>query len=279
MLPGVFVNHTGTPTWWQRAWGGVLHAWPAALREESALRAAKGPGWRSHDDSGAILLAVDHARTLVSPPGYEIRRARDFTRVVRWTPMPPRVRLEHAVLSVAAKARDDFALVEILAEECRSRRTSAVRLLRALEECSRVRDRARLEAILRDVADGACSVLEHGYLERVERAHGLPSPGRQVRDRVVAGVVYRDVAYASHGVVIELDGRLFHDSASQRDADLDRDLEVSVRQGRTVRLGWGQVFRRPCRTAYLIGQLLRARGWVGWPTACGPDCPATRRAA
>src|SRR3546814_8158325 len=31
VIPGVFVNHTGPPSWRQRAWAGVLHYEPAAL--------------------------------------------------------------------------------------------------------------------------------------------------------------------------------------------------------------------------------------------------------
>ena len=42
ILPGVFVDHTGVPTWHQRAWCGVLFHEPAALAGASALRAAFG---------------------------------------------------------------------------------------------------------------------------------------------------------------------------------------------------------------------------------------------
>jgi predicted methyltransferase len=50
---------------------------------------------------------------------------------------------------------------------------------------------------------------------------------------------YRDVVYAEFEQVVELDGRLFHDSADARDADLDRDLDAAVERLGTVRLGWG----------------------------------------
>lgn len=38
----------------------------------------------------------------------------------------------------------------------------------------------------------------------------------------------RDVAYRDQGWYVELDGRLFHDTAERRDADLDRDLDAAV---------------------------------------------------
>ncbi|GGM94264.1 hypothetical protein GCM10009721_20640 [Terrabacter tumescens] len=37
--PGVYVDHTGAPTWPQLAWAAVLFHWPAALAGTSALRA------------------------------------------------------------------------------------------------------------------------------------------------------------------------------------------------------------------------------------------------
>jgi hypothetical protein len=54
MLPGVYVNHTGDPTWLQRAWAGVLYYWPAALAGASAMRVTAGPRWRQHDDAGPV---------------------------------------------------------------------------------------------------------------------------------------------------------------------------------------------------------------------------------
>lgn len=81
ILPGVFVDHTGEPTWLQRAWAGVLACWPAALTHESSLRAANGPGWAGRGDHLPILLAVDRDRRLTPPPGYGLRvRARRRAR-------------------------------------------------------------------------------------------------------------------------------------------------------------------------------------------------------
>jgi hypothetical protein len=94
-----------------------------------------------------------------------------------------------------------------------------------------------------------------------------------VRDRAGAGVVYRDVLYDC-GLVVELDGRLFHDTTEQRDRDLERDLDAAVTHLLTVRLGWGQVFDRPCRTATRLGLLLGRRGWAGGAQRCGPTCTA-----
>ena len=110
-------------------------------------------------------------------------------------------------------------------------------------------------------------MLEHGYLTRVERPHGLGPARRQVSDRLGAGAIYRDVLYAG-GLVVELDGRLFHDTTAQRDKDLDRDLDAAVAGNDTVRLGWGQVYDRACWTASRVARLLTP--------AAGRDTPELR---
>jgi hypothetical protein len=91
-------------------------------------------------------------------------------------------------------------------------------------------------------------VLEHGYLTRIERPHGLPVGTRQEGSVTTQGHVLRDVVYRAYGRVVELDGRLFHDTAGQRDADLDRDLDAAVAGQATVRLDGVRVYDRPWST-------------------------------
>jgi hypothetical protein len=127
--------------------------------------------------------------------------------------------------------------------------------------------------VLSDIADGTCSVLEHEYLSKVERPHRLPRGSRQRRAGTSTGVVYRDVAYDA--LLIELDGRLFHDTASQRDRDFERDLDAAVGGHQSLRLSWGQVHARPCSTAAKVAAVLAHRGWAGSVAACGPRCEAS----
>ena len=272
LLPGVYVDHTGRPTWQQRSWAGVLHAWPAALSGASALRAVAGPGWRRYDDEGPIDLAIAWERRLVAPEGYRIHRVRGLEGRVQWLAGPPRVRVEEAALEVAAAAATPFGAIAVLADLCQLRRTTPARMLTCLDARSRIRGRGWLGDVLDDLAAGTCSVLEHAYLTGVERAHGLPTGRRQHRVVAQGGVTYRDVDYDELGLVVELDGRLFHDSATRRDADLDRDLDAAVAGRASVRLSWGQVLDRPCRTAGRISDLLQARGWAGTAVPCGPGC-------
>jgi hypothetical protein len=134
-----------------------------------------------------------------------------------------------------------------------------------------------VSALLDDIASGAESVLEHGYLARVERAHGLPRATRQVERRARGGREYRDVEYADYAMVVELDGRLGHDSFGAQGRDADRDLADQVSGRHAVRLRWHQVFGTPCETAASLAVLLKRAGWTGAPRPCGPDCPVGGR--
>ena len=269
--PGVYVDHTGPPSWLQLAWGGVLLCWPAALAGQSALRAAEGPG--SQRRSTSVEVAISHDRRAQHRDGVDVRRLVHLEERVQWHLGPPRLRYEEAALDVATEADSDMAALSELSRAIQGRRTTAVRLLRSLEGRERVTRRAWVRSVLADVAAGACSVLEHGYLTQVERSHGLAPARRQVRDRVGGGAVYRDIEYDG-GLVVELDGRLFHDTTAQRDKDFDRDLVTAVRRKGSLRLSYGQVFDRPCWTAAHVGALLIDRGWTAAPRPCSPECLA-----
>ena len=265
--PGVYVNHTGPLTWHQRAWAGVLFSWPAALSHDSAVRAGDGPGRRARDES-TIHIAVDRHRSLVAPPGIRLHRMSGFGQRVRWNLGPPRIRYEDALLDIAADTGSDLDALGILADACGSRRTTAWRLVTTLGDRRRIARRDWLDSVLRDIAEGTCSVLEHGYLTRVERPHGLPRGRRQRPAVSTRGRVFRDVDYKRFGLIVELDGRAFHKSVADRDRDLDRDLDAAVERRETVRIGYGQVFDRECSTAWRIGSILLDRGWRGSPTNC-----------
>jgi hypothetical protein len=272
LLPGVFVDHTGEPSWRQRAVAGCLYYQPAVLAGASALRAVIGSGWRHHDERAPIEISIDHARRRSALPGYAVGRIVGLNARAQWNTSPPRTRVEDAALDVAARQATELDTIGILADVCQSRRTTARRIIAALDRRPRLSNRAWLRSVLSDIGDGTCSTLEHGYLVRVERPHGLPSPRRQAVASIELGRARRDVDYDPHPLLVELDGRLFHDSAQQRDLDLDRDLDAAVDGRHTVRLGWGQVFGRPCRTAARIAALLAQRGWSGVPRRCGPTC-------
>jgi hypothetical protein len=271
LLPGVYVDHTGRPTWCQRAWGGVLYFAPAALADESALFAAQ-PRPGRQDDGAPIAIAIDRHRHVHRRPGYRLCWVTAFADAVLAAASPPRMRVEDAALRVASRRRSRLDAVQDLAEPVQARLTTPDRIADALGRHPKLPDRGWIAQVLDDLAQGSWSVLEHGYLVRVERAHGLPVGIRQHRSSVGGRSVYRDVDYAPYGVYVELDGTLFHASAAQHHLDLERDLEAAVSGRSTVRLGWGQVFDGACATAARVARLLRSRGWGDAPRPCGADC-------
>ncbi|KRB80570.1 hypothetical protein ASE01_03110 [Nocardioides sp. Root190] len=279
--PGVYVDHTGPLTWRQRAWAAVLACWPAALAGWSALRAHEGPGRRRPPGSDDIEVVVHQGRRPPALAGVRARESRSFDESVQLGLSPPRQRYDDAILDLADRATDEVAAIGILADACGGRRTTAARLLERVGQRARLSRRALLSAVLADVESGTCSVLEHGYLTRVERSHGLPRGLRQVEARDGGGRrMYRDVVYSGPGghwrQIVELDGRLGHDSTQDRDRDLERDLDAALDGADTLRLGYGQVFDRPCSTAAKVGRVLQLRGWHGRTTPC-PSCSATDR--
>jgi hypothetical protein len=278
--PGVYLNHTGEPTWKQRAWAAVLYAAPAALAGASALRAADGPGRRTHADDGPIEIAVDLTRDVREQPGIRIRRRTNLAGIAQTNLSPPRVRTEHAAIDAAAAAPTDLAAIGILSDVVRARRTTPKRLLAVAKSRTRLRRRHLLQSVLADAASGASSVLEMEFLRRVVRPHGLPAGDRQRRVETggavrpsSAHVVYRDVDHPELKQIIELDGRIGHSSTSERDADFERDLDAAVDGRDTLRLGWGQAYIWPCSTAAKLFLVLQRLGWNGEFQRC-PRCPA-----
>jgi hypothetical protein len=268
--PGVYVAHTGPLTWIQRAWAAVLAVAPAALCHASAMRAIDGKGGR-YGEECPIHVAIARERDATAPRGVVLHRLGDFESKILANTSPPRQRPEHAVLDMAAEAANELDAIATLADAVRARVTTAAKMRTALDSRTRIRRRRFLAAVLDDIAAGTCSVLEHGYLTRVERAHGLPSASRQLHESA-KGSVYRDVYYELFGFLVELDGRLGHVSVRDRGVDLDRDLDAALEDRQTVRLGWVQVFSRACITAPKLGALLNRRGWSESATPC-PGCP------
>jgi hypothetical protein len=259
-------------TWLQRAWAGVLFSWPAALCHASALRALDGPGQRDQVSQEVIHVGVDRRRTtLVAPPGIRVHHLVRMEHRALWKLSPPRLRHEEAALDVAAEAETEFAAIAALAKACQSRRMTGPRLSDSLAARARMPRRVWLQGVLRDVSGGTCSVLEHGYLTLIERPHRLPTADRQKRANSSTGVVYRDAAYGET-CLVELDGRLFHDSATQRDADFERDLDAAVDGRSTTRVSWGQVLDRPCSTTAKVVRILPAHGIDCSPRPCRPGC-------
>ncbi len=212
---GVYVEHTGEPTWRQRAWAAV---WPTTPPHWLAGRPCGPRGVRGHDPSGSapIVVCVDRRRSVRRRDGIHVTFVSGFEERCQLHKSPPRLRVDHAlVYEAAARDRPDSALA-VLADAVQQGVTTPARLASTLEMHPTLRHRRLLTEILRDVAAGAYSVLEHRYLVDVERPHGLPVGDRQRRVKPGKTVAYRDVDYIDLGTGVELDGRIGHEQPLDR---------------------------------------------------------------
>lgn len=280
---GVYVDHTGSLTAAQRNWAAVLANGEAdrgtdparrraALADESALAAASRARNGLFRRPDKVRVAVDAHRGRPCGPDTVLSRVSRLDSVVLWNASPPRMRPEVAALRVASRSADDAGAVAVLTDVIGGRLTTAQRLSADLELLPSLQRRGWLGRVVGDLVLGTSSVLEHTFLVMVERSHGLPGSSRQVIRRRSGGVEYRDVEYDELGLVVELDGKAFHEGSAARDRDLERDLDDHVDGKQTVRLGWGQVVGRPCQTAQKLAVVMQRRGWRGRPRPCGPDC-------
>jgi very-short-patch-repair endonuclease len=270
VCPGIYVNHTGPLTWHQRVWAGYLACPGSALAGNTAMAWA-GLG----QQSSVVELAIAHGRPVKSPEWVRLRQVVDLEARINASTEPRRIRLEEALIDVASRCSTQVGALAVLMDAVQSRRTTAARLRSTLEARSRLRYRTWLLDALSDLEVGAQSVLERAHFRRVERAHRLPHAQRQLRSQDTR-VRYRDVEYPDQRLVVELDGALGHSAASDRWANLDRDLHAAGAGRLTVRLSWHQVEQAPCRTAAVIAEILQARGWSGHLVPCGPGCTAGR---
>lgn len=270
---GVYVDHTGEPTWRQQVWAGTLRFAPAAAAGRTAL-ALVG----LVPPAKVVDVLVSHDRRLRgSQHGVRVRRSRDFGHAALLGLHPPRVRVEHAVVAVtAAAAASTLDSVALIGDAVQARLTTADRLLAQLNATARHPNRRMVRRVLEDASAGVCSALEHHYVTRVERPHGLPTARRQVRTRIAGHTTYRDVEYLGGLLVVELDGRIGHELSRDRWADAARDIRTLLHGGHTVRLTWGQVLE-PCRSAAVVAQLLTALGWSGSPRPCSSEACSVGR--
>jgi very-short-patch-repair endonuclease len=99
------------------------------------------------------------------------------------------------------------------------------------------------------------SELEREFLELCRR-HGLPEP--EVNILVELGDKLRrpDFLWREARLILEADGRDFHDTASAFEADRRRDQDFQLAGWTVTRCTWGQVLREPRRMAATIRALL-----------------------
>jgi very-short-patch-repair endonuclease len=266
---GVYATFTGDPPREAALWAAVLRAGPGAVLSHGTAAELDG---LTAERSAVIHVTVPIGRRINPVPGLRVHRSLRLNEARHPSRTPPRTRIEETVLDLTQAARTFDVAFSWLCQACGSRLTTPGRLLAAMNLRPKVRWRDRLREALGDIGDGAHSALEVRYVRDVERPHGLPRARRQarvVRDR---SHIYLDNLVEEYRVCVELDGRAAHPVA-ERWRDIQRDNASAADGILTLRYGWADVTRWPCRTAGQIATALQFRGWTGTPTPCGPRCP------
>jgi hypothetical protein len=270
--PGVYLTFTGPTSDEARVWAAVLYAGAgAAVGGRTALWLAKA----STELPDPLEILVPHRRQVETIAGVRIRRCRSLADQLHPAAAPARVRLEVAVLDVAASFEREEQVVDIALRVIQRRLTTAARILQQLNSQARHRWRRLLTEVLAEAADGVASALERRYARDVERAHGLPRGNRNRPEGVPGRRRYHDVRYQGFGTVVELDGWESH-PVQEAFRDARRDNAATVRGDRVLRYGWRDTVGRPCDTAIQVGAVLREQGWPAQLLPCGPSCSVAR---
>jgi very-short-patch-repair endonuclease len=254
-LPGAPV------TWERRLWAAHLEVGPGSVVAARAAARLHGlPGFDGEpvdllvpdDHSGRGTLAVVRRTTALPAHHVTTLRGLPCTSVARClfdlagTPGIHPGRVERALdTAVARRATilDEFGAVHTLLGGRGRRGATVIRALLQARAPGYVAPESELEA----------------RFVRLCAEHDLPLPRRQVTLGRGAPIGRVDFLFPDHGVVVEVDGRAFHDGRLDRERDRWRDNELAALGLRVVRLGWADVVHRPDATTTLLKTAFAAK--------------------
>lgn len=249
---------------------------PGYVAEVREVLLRLGPGARAARRTAAVLWAMDmdvepdgidvdvpHGRGAAALVGVTARESR-HGRSMPWVPVPGAaiVPVTPPVDTVVACAAQLPLVQAIVIADSALRRHLCTRadLHAGVEALRGVGELASLRQVLRWCDARSGSVLE-SLLRVILCQAGLVPPRTQhvVRDPAT-GVVQRvDFAWPENRLVVEVDGRRWHDPADRRDTDRRRD-NLCARLGWTVlRFTWAEVVHGPAAVVAAVRAALEAR--------------------
>ena len=181
-------------------WWALWESGPRAVLDgTSALVAAGLEGW----SESQVQVSVPRNATVRQLPGVRHHVLRDLGP--RITVGLRRTKPEVAVIRSGQWAVSDRAAATVMAMAVQQRLVPRDRLLERWAGCRRSPRRALLDAVIRDICDGAHSITELD-VARACRARGLPPPTRQAVRQGAQGKVYLDLWWEDHHVHVEVQG-------------------------------------------------------------------------
>lgn len=260
LADGLYI--VGEVTWHAFAWAALLRGGASASLGGGAACYLHGLIQREPD---SITIWCYSPKVALEHSGFRAQ----FKRAPRRARGEmPRTNVEESLCDYASEA-NPLNLIEAVTRAFGQRKTTPARVRDTLATRSRVAQRQLLIALTDHANTGIHSVLEWQFNVLVAKPHGLAELSRQVKLTHSSRV---DVWFDDFGVIVELDGRQFHDA----DRDARRDNEHALRLGAvTLRFTWRQVIHEACEVARVIERALRIHGWVDGIRAC-PDCRLVR---
>ncbi|MDQ1289026.1 MAG: hypothetical protein QG622_2592 [Actinomycetota bacterium] len=271
---------------WQRVFHGVYVlssgaiapralVWAAILF--SGAGAAAGPRtslWLAgafDDPPSRFDVVVPEGRRIRGSERFALHRRARLSDALHPAASPPRLRVEPATIDLCRELKEADEVIGLLSGVVQRGLTTVSRLRGELEERRQLPHRALIVTVLADIEYGVRSVLEHEWLNNVERAHGLPPSTLNRPDDRCGRREYRDAEFKEYSLVVELDGARWH-GGDQAVRDRRRDNRVTVSGRLTLRYGWEDITHDPCGVAAEVAAVLRSQGWTGTVRRCGPTC-------
>ncbi len=262
---GVYVVHSGKPSWRERASAALLYAGQGAALSHGSAAFVRG---LASEPPRIVEVSIPASRSVKPAPG---------VRIVRRVTMPPafgRLRslsLEQTTVDLIDRARTVDDAMGVITQAFRHN-VARWELREIVRARPRLRHRRLVDDLIAEVEEGLESPLERRYHHDVERAHGLPRAALQVRTVLGGALTRADRLHTAFGVRVELDGELGH-PGGRTDKDVWRDNAALVERGElTLRYRWIHVVLSSCETAAQVALALQRRGWRGEPSPCGPAC-------
>jgi hypothetical protein len=265
---GVYATFTGPPPPMSRLWAALLRAGNGAA---AGPRTSLWLAGAIEQPPDPLDVVIPMERRVRAEEGLTVIRRKNLADSVHPALAPRRLRIEAAVLDVAADQQRAEAVVDVVLRAVQRRLTTPARLRGQLAARRAHPWRRLLQDLLADAATGVRSPLERRWLHDVERAHGLPAGRLNRPEQDGDRRVYRDADYQRYQLIVEFDGRLAHPD-DQRHRDRQRDNRVVVSGRRTLRYGWREVAGDPCGIAAEVAAVLRQACWPGMPHRCSPRC-------
>jgi very-short-patch-repair endonuclease len=228
-----------------RAMAAVLACGRGAVLSHGSAAALWGiqAAWPNRADT---IAATEHRLT-----GVRVHRSRSLApqdrttrlRIPTTTPVRTLIDLADTVDDrILARAVNEALVKRLLRREHLAARLASVHGRRAAR---------RLSAFVDNPDAPTRSVFEDAFLELVDRK-GLPRP--ETNQRV--GPYEVDMLWRAPRLIVELDGRAFHDHASAFERDRERDATLVAAGYRVVRVTWRRLADDPDREAKRLRALL-----------------------